>query len=170
MSSALTGAGRHPLISATQPPYRVERRYISDLMRRARPSNNARHNARNLCACHSERPLAYHQYPRLRPTYPPPPNSSTSTTIIRINSIAVSSFGTLTVRCSSECAFGVPVVCIELTSALLNFSTMAGRSIKSWSAGGLAVVPAAHDCVLSTMAAMGIEQLVEGRQWRRERS
>ena len=97
MSCALTGARRHPLISATQPPYRVERRYIPDLMRRASPSNNARHNARNLCACHFERPLAYHQYPRLRPKYPPPPNSSTSTMIIRINSIAVSSFGTFTV-------------------------------------------------------------------------
>src|SRR6202167_4697573 len=94
MSSALTEGGGPPLISTPQPPYRVERRYIPDLMRRAPPSNNARHNARTLCACHSERPLAYHQYPRLRPKYPPPPNSSTSTTIIRINSIAVSSFGT----------------------------------------------------------------------------
>src|SRR5271156_2654710 len=32
-----------------------------------------------------------HQYPRLRPKYPPPPpNSSNRTTIIRINSIGVS--------------------------------------------------------------------------------
>jgi hypothetical protein len=63
MSSALTGAGRHPLISATQPPYRVERRYISDLMRRAPPSNNARHNVRTLCACHSERPFSVSPIP-----------------------------------------------------------------------------------------------------------
>jgi hypothetical protein len=32
---------------------------------------------------------AFHQYPRLRPKYPPPPpNKSTSTTTIKINSMA----------------------------------------------------------------------------------
>jgi len=43
---------------------------------------------------------------------------------------------------------------------VLNFSTMAADHLKLVS-GRLAIVPGAHDCVLSTVVTTGIEQLVE---------
>jgi hypothetical protein len=54
MSSALADAGRHPLVLAIPRPFRVAWRKNPDPAPRAPFPNNARRNARILCAFHFE--------------------------------------------------------------------------------------------------------------------